>query len=187
MSDESERGYILTKLIDRYSERQTECESRACSLAIKQNSMFPILQRCFSSNIHDRSRISERVCSWWPTQGVYSHIRRFSLSLPIAKHRLQPTPFGAPYRKYSSGVGSPGLPLPTPRLLEEKHLLLHDGIVFKHAERPMGSRPDQRSEVAGQGHGDEADRDGARLVWLESVMLMMEISSCAWPKLNIAV
>lgn len=47
--------------------------------------------------------------------------------------------------------------------LKEQHLLLHHRVVFEHAERTVGTGPDHRPEVAGHGHGDETDSDGARL------------------------
>lgn len=36
-----------------------------------------------------------------------------------------------------------------------------DGIVLHHAERSVRARAPQRAVVACQGHGDEADGDGA--------------------------
>lgn len=49
--------------------------------------------------------------------------------------------------------------------LEEKHLLLHDGVVLEHAERAVHARPDHRAVVARQSHGDQAHGDGAGFRW----------------------
>lgn len=53
--------------------------------------------------------------------------------------------------------------------LEEQHLLLHDGVVLEHAEGTVCTRPDQGAVVAGHGHGDQPDRDRARLRCRESL------------------
>lgn len=56
--------------------------------------------------------------------------------------------------------------LPALRRLEEKHLLLHDGVVLEHAERSVRARPDYRAVVARQGHGDQPDGHRAGFRWL---------------------
>lgn len=45
--------------------------------------------------------------------------------------------------------------------LEEENLLLDDRVVLEHAQRSMLARSDQSLVVTGQGHGDDAHRDGA--------------------------
>ena len=47
--------------------------------------------------------------------------------------------------------------------LEEQHLLLHNGIVLEHAERAVRPGSNHRSEEAGHGHGNQANRDGTGL------------------------
>lgn len=56
--------------------------------------------------------------------------------------------------------------LPALRRLEEKHLLLHDGVVLEHAERSVRARPDHRAVVARQGHGDQPDGHRAGFRWV---------------------
>lgn len=53
--------------------------------------------------------------------------------------------------------------LPTLGRLKKEHLLLHHGIVLKHAERTVRARADHGAVVARHGHGDEPDGDGSRL------------------------
>lgn len=56
-------------------------------------------------------------------------------------------------------------PLPTlspstthPLLLQKKHLLPHNGVVFQHREWPRRARANHGSKVTGQGHGKETYR-----------------------------
>ena len=57
--------------------------------------------------------------------------------------------------------------------LEEQHLLLHNGIVLEHAERAVRPGSNHRSEEAGHGHGNQANRDGTGLSWRCDRMLAL--------------
>ena len=61
--------------------------------------------------------------------------------------------------------------------LEEKDLLLHDGVVLKHGEGTMHTRANHCAIIARHGHGNEPDGNGARLRCKEkSCQRLSEIS-----------
>lgn len=71
--------------------------------------------------------------------------------------------------------------------LEEQHLLLHNGVVFEHAERAVRPGSNHRSKEAGHGHGNQTNRNGTGLSCRCDRMLAPSAVNAArldWPGLG---